>query len=227
MSIIAINKQNIDRKYHHRINFKRKINKQICFVFRIHFAIVNGDFKMFDLLETAGANCRSIINSTQTTLLHWFCSTQTNDQHTNLLRRLIDQKCDLNAENHLQQTPLMLAAKLNMINTVRLLVKLGADSSKIDCHGERAIDLAPIDSQSWRFLEKELFRTDRYSVSVKKQNYDNIADKSTSQDYNFDDSHTKHKRMWDKLMQTKDKIRRYKDSKQDFIGNDTGVTVKL
>lgn len=185
---------------------------------------------MFDLLETAGANCRSILTQNQNTLLHWFCLTQTNDEHTNLLKRLIDQKCDLNAENSLQRTPLMLAAKFNMINTVRLLVQFGADTSKKDYYGERAIDLASINSQSWKFLQKELFRTDKRDhviVGKLRSHPRDTSSRPNSQDFDVDDSHLKHKRVWEILLHTKDKIRRNKDAQLDFISNDTFVTIKL
>ncbi|CAF1184826.1 unnamed protein product [Adineta steineri] len=118
----------------------------------IHLSIINGDEEMFDLLENAGASCRTGVINDDNTLLHWFCSNDANDQHGSLLKKLIDISCDVNAENNLQRTPLMLAAQLNMINTCETLINASADVDKVDDKGNRAIDLAELGSECFRLL---------------------------------------------------------------------------
>jgi len=97
---------------------------------------------MFDFLANAGAfNC-SIITSGNNSLLHWFCFTKENDQQTNVLKKLINKGCDINALNSEQRTPLMIAAKTNMPETCRILLKNGANIDKHDSKGNQAIDLS-------------------------------------------------------------------------------------
>ena len=93
-----------------------------CARFRIHLATINGDVAMFRLLEKAGASCRSATSHDKNTLLHWFCSNRDNDQHISILKRLIEKGCDVDAVNADQQTPFMLAANYNMLNTCHLLL---------------------------------------------------------------------------------------------------------
>ena len=116
--------------------------------------IANGDTAMFDLLENAGATCRSIVIKGENTLLHCFCLRRANDKHIPLLQRLINKDCDINAENNLRRTPLMLAARLDMINTCQLLLSCSADVNKTDYQGHRAIDLAKAGSECFKLLQK-------------------------------------------------------------------------
>jgi len=134
---------------------------------------MNGDEAMFDLLENAGASCRTVVTNGENTLLHWFCYNKANDQQTSLLKKLIDIGCDINATNDRQRTPLMLAAKLNMINTCRILVDADADIDKIDDKGFRAIDLTKLGSESFKLLQKVTHTQKKKSRS--HQNIDQIA----------------------------------------------------
>jgi hypothetical protein len=109
---------------------------------------------MFDLLENAGASCRSVVTNGENTLLHWFCSNKANDEHMSLLKKLINKGCDVNAENNLQYTPLMLATKLNMINTCHVLLNVCADIDKVNYQGHRAIDLAKFGSGCFKLLQQ-------------------------------------------------------------------------
>ena len=122
-------------------------------MFRVHYAIMNGDEAMFDLLENAGASCRSTVTSGNNTLLHHFFYHKINDQHGSLLKKLLDVGCDINAENNLQRTPLMLAAKLNMVNTCEMLLNGNAETEKVDFRGHRATDFAKLGSECFRLLE--------------------------------------------------------------------------
>lgn len=126
---------------------------------------------MFDLLENAGASCRSVIGSNEDTLLHYFCSYATNDRHMALLKRLISIGCDINAVTNHRQTPLMFAARLDMINTCHYLLDLGARVDLVDVHGERASDYAEKYSQCWTLLDRALNGVDRRrrSRSVTKE----------------------------------------------------------
>lgn len=97
---------------------------------------------MFDLLENAGVLCCSLVTTCENNLLHWFCYKRENDECVSLLNKLIEKGCDLNAQNSSGETPLILAAKLDMTNTCRLLLKNGAATDKYDIHGNQAIDLS-------------------------------------------------------------------------------------
>lgn len=113
---------------------------------------MNGDEAMFDLLENAGASCRTVVSDGNNTLLHWFCNTRDNDKQVSLLKKLIDAGCDVNATNNLEQTPLMLAAKLNMANICEALLDAFADTEKVDKEGHRAIDFAKLGGDCFRLL---------------------------------------------------------------------------
>lgn len=115
---------------------------------------MNGDETMFYLLENAGASCRNVVTTGGNTLLHWFCYTKANDEHTSLLTKLIDIGCNIDAENYRQHTPLMLAAKFNMLNTCKILIDANADIDKVDYKGFRAIDLAKIGSECFKLLQR-------------------------------------------------------------------------
>lgn len=110
---------------------------------------------MYDLLEKSGAIISSILTDGQNTLLHWFCYKKENDQHPNLLQKLIDQGCDIDGHNQERLTPLMMAAKGDMIETCRLLLRNGAQIDKQDLFGNKAIDLTKIGSQCCRLLIEE------------------------------------------------------------------------
>jgi len=111
---------------------------------------------MYDLLENAGGfNC-SIVTSDDNTLLHWFCYKNENDEQINLLKKLLDKGCDINAENWDQRTPLMLAAKNNMSETCRILLKNGADINKHDSNGNQAIDLSKPGSECAKLLLQQI-----------------------------------------------------------------------
>ena len=121
---------------------------------RIHYAISNGDVTMFDILENAGASCRSVLGPDENTLLHWFCLHRHNDKQISLLKRIINQGCDLNAVNIDQRTALMLAAKLNMLYTCRILLGAQVQLDQVDRYGYRAIDLARPSSKCWSLLKR-------------------------------------------------------------------------
>ena len=210
---------------------------------------MNGDEAMFDLLENAGASCRTVVMKGENTLLHWFCYNKANDQHTSLLKKLIDADCDINAENNLQRTPLMLAAQLNMVNTCQILLDAHVDIDKVNSKGFRAIDLATVDGECFKLLQqvtptqskksppnanlnrvlwkKQLIPQRKLSIQIsepinhlkhcplktsyKTKKLDNgnksLCNESTGEQ--ADDS--KYKRIWEKIVQTKEKLRRPKD----------------
>lgn len=107
---------------------------------------------MYDLLEKSGALSCSIVTGGDNTLLHWFCYKKENDKQINLLNKLIDKGCDVNAQNWEQRTPLMIAAKNDMINTCRILLKNNGDSNKCDSKGHQAIDLSVPGSECSKLL---------------------------------------------------------------------------
>jgi hypothetical protein len=121
----------------------------------IHFAITNGDEIMYDLLEKSGALTSSIVTDGDNTLLHWFCYKKENDKNLTLLQKLLDTGCNINAQNHEQLTPLMIAAKFNMIETCRLLLNNQADIDKYDFKGNQAIDLTTPGSECSKLLLQE------------------------------------------------------------------------
>jgi hypothetical protein len=198
---------------------------------------------MFDLLENAGASCDSVGTKGENTLLHWFCYNKENDEHMSLLRKLIHKECDVNAENTIQRTPLMLAARSDMINTCRFLLTHSADIDKVDYHGNRAIDLAKIGSESFKLLQKIEEKKSRNSVHVEhviwrkqiqstssltkqksssnnpvnldetkiKRYSSSIYDNHLSSITDRDELDKKYKRVWERLLQTKHKIRRTRD----------------
>ena len=124
---------------------------------------------MFDLLENAGAACRSVIGPNENTLLHCFCSSPHNDQNLSLLKRLLNLGCDINAVNICQQTPLMFAVKFDMINTCRYLLHFDDTRfDSVDVNGERAIDYTSKQSECWKLLDQAangLLRRPRSSSS--------------------------------------------------------------
>ncbi len=219
-------------------------------LFSIHFSIMNGDETMFDLLEDAGAFCRAVVTNGENTVLHWFCYNKANDQHTSLLKKLINTGCDVNAQNDHKRTPLMLAAKLNMINTSQILLDANADIDKVDDKGFRAIDLCKIGSECFKLLKhvkqtqqnkselndngnrilwkKQIIPRCRMSMQISEPIGHFSIDKNKLKDYptkisckgkklsnenhsllyEFDleqENVTKYKRMWEKVMQTKEK----------------------
>lgn len=197
---------------------------------------------MFDLLERAGATCHSVLTKGGDTLLHWFCYNKDNDENMNLLKKLIEKDCDVNAENDHRRTPLMLAAKSNMLHTCCFLVDNGADIDKVDHQGNRAMDLCKIGSECFKFLQKTQqgqSQTNEYQVlwrkpilltrqssqqrsgSIKgpvaekhkmKRYSSNSFENHLSDDIESEEYYTKHKRMWEKLIQTKQRIRRSRDT---------------
>lgn len=67
---------------------------------------------------------------------------------------MIDNGCDINAENCARRTPLMLATSLDMVNTCRVLLDAYADTDKVDYKGFRAIDFAKPDSECLQLLKQ-------------------------------------------------------------------------
>jgi ankyrin repeat protein len=201
---------------------------------------------MFDLLENAGATCRSVVTNGGNTLLHWFCFNKANDEHMSLLKKLIKKGCDVNAQNNLLHTPLMLAAKLNMINTCHILLNASADMNIVDHQGNQAIDLAIQGSECFKLLKrakhtnyKHNHNTDgviwkkqiNYTRSLAKQMNEpipslyndeikikrysaNALENYMCNETDREELDTKYKRMWEKLLQTKQKIRRRDTSLQ-------------
>jgi hypothetical protein len=126
---------------------------------------------MFDLLVNSGASCHSVVNNEKNTLLHCFCFNQTNDAQTSLFKKLINKGCDINAENNNRYTPLMLAAKLDMINTCQILLTAHADMFKTDKKGCQAIDLAKPNGQCFEFLRQATY------IEQNKSHPDHIIDR--------------------------------------------------
>lgn len=110
---------------------------------------------MYDLLEKSGALISSIVTDGQNTLLHWFCYRKENDQHLNLLHKLLDQGCNIDAHNQERLTPLMMSAKCDMFETCRVLLQRGAQIDKHDLFGNKAIDLTKIGSPCCQLLIEE------------------------------------------------------------------------
>jgi hypothetical protein len=111
---------------------------------------------MYDLLENAGALSCSIKTGGDNTLLHWFCYKKENDQQINLLKKLLDKGCDINAQNWEQRTPLMIAANNNMTETCGILLKNRADIDKRDSKGNQAIDLSIPGSECSKLLLQQV-----------------------------------------------------------------------
>lgn len=219
---------------------------------------MNSDLEMFDLLENAGALCRSVVNKGQNTLLHSFCCYKHNDEQLILLEKLINKGCDVNAENGLRRTPLMLAAKLDMVDTCRILLNANADIDKTDYKGYRAIDFTERGSQCYRLLEErtniqklksKLHNTEQtyrrknpistYGLSMQtskstnhldfnetnRESYvldTNMGKKTLENQQSFppvgfhsshchEESHSKYKSMWEKLLQKNQNKQRTRD----------------
>jgi hypothetical protein len=120
---------------------------------------------MFDLLENAGASCLSVVTDAKNTLLHWFCCNIENDEHTSILKKLISKGCDIDAENRIQRTPLMLVAKSNMINTCHILLDAQAKTDKMDFKGYRAVDLAKPNSECFKLLQQVINIQQRQNIT--------------------------------------------------------------
>ncbi|CAF1248359.1 unnamed protein product [Adineta ricciae] len=138
----------------------------------IHYAISNGDEKMFDLLDTAGALTPSIVMTGDNTLLHWFCYRKENDAHISILEKLIQKGFDINAQNLQQRTPLMVAVRNDMTNVCRVLIQNNADIDKCDYNGNKAIDLSILGSECWKIL-LHITQTEKYKLRLR----DNPVDK--------------------------------------------------
>jgi hypothetical protein len=151
-----------------RWNGNHKFDREFLFVFfpsfhylnfSIHFAITNGDEIMYDLLEQSGALIESILTDGDNSLLHWFCYRKENDRKLSLLQKLLDKGCDINAQNRDKLTPLMIAAKSNMMDTCRVLLENRADMDKRDSGGNQAIDFTiPGSDCSKLFLQEKNIR---------------------------------------------------------------------
>ncbi|CAF0999920.1 unnamed protein product [Adineta ricciae] len=230
----------------------------------VHYAIMNGDEAMFDLLEKAGASCRTVISDGGNTLLHWFCNTQDNDKQVGLLKKLLDAGCDVNATNDVEQTPLMVAAQLNMVNTCEVLLAAFADTEKVDNRGHRAIDLAKLGGDCFRLLlhvkqHRETkcriqSRTERVLCKKQIASHRRISNKLSNDTYetpcspsvistcvyaksevptilSSDDTYpcvensTMRKRIWSKLLRTKQRLSRTKDSSSARTINDRLLTL--
>ena len=107
---------------------------------------------MFDALVNAGALCSSILTSGENNLLHWFCYKAENDEHISLLNKILDQGCSIDAQNWIQRTPLMLAARLDMTETCRVLLKNKASIDLKDVHGNQAADFSTLGSECSKLL---------------------------------------------------------------------------
>ena len=110
---------------------------------------------MYDLLVNAGALTCSIVTGGDNNLLHWFCYKNENDNHIELLNKILDQGCNIDAINSENRTPLMIAAKKNMSETCRILLKNRAAIDKRDSNGHQAIDLSIPGSQCSKLLLKQ------------------------------------------------------------------------
>jgi ankyrin repeat protein len=213
--------------------------QSINFNFRIHFAITNGDEMMYDLLEKSGAVTPSIVTDDDNTLLHWFCYKKENDKNINLLNKLLAKGCDINAQNNEQLTPLMLAAKFNMIETCRVLLKNHADIDKHDFNGNQAIDLTIPGSECSKLLlqqkniqisptnEKVLWRKRIDSggrmhseLNPTNQKFPSLTEEETNghlrpsiyspQKRNSEELDRKHEHLWDKFRHTSPKLKVFK-----------------
>ena len=120
---------------------------------------------MFDVLEDAGGLKDISVTDGGYTLLHWFCYKKENDESISLLEKLIEKGSDVNAMSWDECTPLMSAAKNNMINTCRLLLKKGADAAKRDKNGNQAIDLSPPASECTKLLS-QVSNTQKFKIQI-------------------------------------------------------------
>ena len=214
--------QKINVKFGRKYFLAKKTNFYFLY-FSIHLAIKNGDIPMFDLLVNSGASCHSVLTNEKNTLLHWFCYYKKNDEQTSLFIKLINKGCDINAENNNRYTPLMLAAKFDMINTCRILLDSYADRNKIDNKNNRAIDLTKPDSQCFELLreadyieenkshpdyiidrilweKKRSLNKSTNNLNEKKLKW-YLSTENISSDY--EDTRTKYKHLWKKILQTK------------------------
>ena len=110
---------------------------------------------MYDLLEQSGALVTAILTDGENNVLHWFCYRKENDENVSLLQKLLDKGCDIDAQNRDKLTPLMIAAKSNMFDTCRLLLKNRADMDKRDSGGKQAIDFTIPGSECSKLFLKE------------------------------------------------------------------------
>lgn len=170
---------------------------------------------MFDLLENAGAACRSVVDTNGNTLLHCFCCSPLNDRNLSLLKRLINLGCDINALNNHDQTALMFAARFNMIHTCRYLIQFDdIRIDTIDLNGERAIDLAPHQSACRTLLDQVahgLVRRHRSSSStrdlfsgsgsLKSSSQRNLYRNSLQQPFSPEETDMKYAKMLEELQE--------------------------
>ncbi|CAF1102941.1 unnamed protein product [Didymodactylos carnosus] len=125
------------------VNFARERTK----IRPIHIAVAQGNSAMFDLLVNCGAKVKNVLTVDDNSLLHWFCFYRQNDNQLAIVKSLLEQGCDVDAGNSHRRTPLMLAARHGLIETIRILLHAGAKMDITDYKGYRAIDLAKQQNQ--------------------------------------------------------------------------------
>jgi hypothetical protein len=171
---------------------------------------------MFDVLEKAGGLENISITDGGYTLLHWFCYKKENDESISLLEKLIEKGSDVNAVNWDERTPLMSAAKNDMINTCRLLLNKGADATKHDKNGNQAVDLSPPASECTKLL-LPVSNTQKYKIQISpsiKLNRAVLLNKrgELSRRFTADSPNLKH-------YETDDQCVRSKDSEDELQSN--------
>lgn len=98
-------------------------------------ASYNGHIAVVDTLIEHGANMQVVSQPFRETLLHKV------RENLPMLNLLIEKGADIEAQNHTNQTPLMIAAMMGYPAIVERLLEAGADRSKRDVDGRTAYDL--------------------------------------------------------------------------------------
>lgn len=99
---------------------------------------------MYDpkLMEISGAGYKKLSKPAyeETTKKTYALINAVLSQNEKRLKKLIDEKADVNAADQTGMTPLMFAVQTHQIRAVEMLIRAGADVQKRNCCGNRAID---------------------------------------------------------------------------------------
>ncbi|XP_037532088.1 B-cell lymphoma 3 protein homolog [Nematolebias whitei] len=159
----------------------------------LHLAVLQGHQNLAEKLLDAGADINAMdIKSGQSPLMH-----AVESNNPDMVHFLIENRCDVNSQSYSGNTALHIACGRGQVDTVRLLLKSGADSSFKNYHNDTPVMVAKnkkiADVLRGRG-SKQIRAQDQYIISVSPHgtNYMENGSPSSSQSHGSSPSTTPH-----------------------------------